>query len=100
MAFCLLPMSARSRLRIGGDTERLLGRQPSELLGYGLEALIDDASIKSLQAIGTKEVGTFAFETGIEHAGRPFDAVVHQSDGMLAVELEPRPSGPPLNALA
>ncbi len=91
-------------MQIGGDTERLLGLKPSKLLGQGLNVLIDEASIKSVRAIGPKEFAlprhSFTFETGIEHSGRSFDALVHQSDGMLVIELEPRPSGPPVNAVA
>ncbi len=91
-------------LQIGGDTERLLGRQTSELLGRGLDVLIDEATLIGVRDIGAKEFvlprHTFAFETRVEHSGRPFDAVVHQSDGMLVLELESRPSGPPINALA
>lgn len=79
-------------LQIGGDTERLLGRQTSELLGRGLDVLIDEATLIGVRDIGAKEFvlprHTFAFETRVEHSGRPFDAVVHQSDGMLVLELE------------
>jgi light-regulated signal transduction histidine kinase (bacteriophytochrome) len=97
-------VSTLAIMQLGGDTERLLGLRPSELLGHGLDIFIDEATLKMVREIGAGEFAlprhSFAFETRVEHGGRPFDAVVHQSDGMLVLELEPRPAGPPINALA
>ena len=90
-------------LQIAGDTVRFFGLQASQLLGQGLEALASPAATARLRAISGRQISlprsAFAFETGIEHRGQPFDAVVHLSDGVLVVELEPRLASPPINAL-
>ncbi len=102
----LLAAGARTHaiVQVAGDTEGLLGLKPSQILGHGLEALIGGAALARLRALGATEFtiprSVTAFETGIEHRGQPLDAIVHQSDGMLVVELEPRLPGPPIDALA
>ncbi len=90
-------------LQLAGDTVRFFGLPASKLLGQGLGTLASPAAITRLRAISVMQVSlprsVFTFETGIEHRGQPFDAIVHLSDGVLVVELEPRLSSPPINAL-
>ncbi len=90
-------------LQLAGDTARYFGLQPSQLLGQGMGALVGPDAIGRLRAIAVQQFNiprsAFTFETGIEHGGQAFDAVVHLSDGLLVVELQPRLSAAPVNAL-
>ncbi len=91
-------------VQLAGDTARLLGIAPQEVMGRELGELIGLAAVEKLRALGAQDSAiprsVFAFETGIHHNGRPLDVVVHLSDSMLVAEVEPRLSEPPVNPLA
>ena len=90
-------------VQIAGDTKRLLGLDPKDLLGHGMEALVTQAELESLKALADREVtiprSVFAFEMRVQHRGDTLDAIVHQSGGALVVELEPCLARPPINPL-
>ena len=91
-------------VQIAGDTRRLLGVDPGDLLGHGVEALVTQAELESLKTLAAQEVtiprSVFAFEMKVQHRGETLDATVHQSGGALVVELEPCLARPPLNPLS
>ena len=91
-------------VQIAGDTRRLLGVDPGDLLGHGVEALVTQAELESLKTLAAQEVtiprSVFAFEMKVQHRGETLDATVHQSGGALVVELEPCFARPPLNPLS
>jgi hypothetical protein len=60
--------------QIAGDSRRLLGLDPEDLLGHGVEALVTPAELESLKALAAQEVtiprSVFAFEMRVQHRGR------------------------------
>ena len=90
-------------VQLAGDTEPLLGLQPSQVLGHGLLSIMDRSEMERLCAIDPQNSSLprsrFPFEMEIAHRGRVLDATVHQSDGLLVVEFEPAPGGPGFKAL-
>ncbi len=90
-------------VQVAGNTNHLLGLAPEEVLGQGLNAIVNPAELEKLAAIGAQEVMLprciFALQTRIQHHGEMLDAIVHQSDGLLVIELESCLSQP-LNSLA
>ncbi len=89
-----------SVLQVAGDTERLLGIAPNQLLEHGLEAL-GSAALERLRTFGARDLTIprpiLAFETALQYQGQPLEAAVHMSGGTLILELEPRPSEPSEN---
>ncbi len=90
-------------IQLAGDTERLLGLQPSQILGHGLLSIMDRSQMERLCAIDPQNSSLprsrFPFEMEIVHRGSVLDATIHQSDGILVVEFEPAPGTPDFNAL-
>ncbi len=91
-------------IQVAGDTGRLLGLAPHELLEHVLEARIGPAALERLRAFGAQDMAKprplFAFETGVKYHGQPLEAFAHMSDGTLVVELEPCRSEPSANPAA
>jgi len=91
-------------IQFAGDTSRLLGLAPENVLGHGLEAIMSQPELENLRALAGLDATiprcVFAFEMGVQHHGQMLDAIVHQSDGALVIELEPRLSKLPLNPLS
>ncbi len=91
-------------IQVAGDTGRLLGLTPDELLGHGLKARIGPAALERLRAFSAQDIATprplFAFETGVKYRGQPLEAFVHMSGGTLVIELEPCHSEPLVNPAA
>ncbi len=90
-------------VQLAGDTERLLGLQPSQILGHGLLSIMDRSEMERLCAIDPQNSSLprsrFPFEMEIVHRGRVLDATVHQSDGILVLEFESAENRPRFNAL-
>ena len=91
-------------IQVAGDTARLLGVTPHELLTHGLEARIGPAALERLRAFSAQDIAIprplFAFETGVQYHGHPLEAFVHMSGGTLVIELEPCQSEPSVNPAA
>jgi two-component system, chemotaxis family, sensor kinase Cph1 len=91
-------------IQIAGDTGRLLGRSPEEVLGQRLHALIGEKAVARLSEPAMRDTALSASGFALDvHAGdldHPLDAIAHFSDGILIVELEPRCSAEPKNPLA
>jgi light-regulated signal transduction histidine kinase (bacteriophytochrome) len=100
----VLDPSSLKVIQVAGDTGRLLGLAPHELLGRGLEARIGPAALERLRAFSAQDIATprplFAFETGVLYHGHPLEAFVHMSGGALVIELEPCQSEPTANPAA
>lgn len=82
-------------VQIAGDTERLLGIRPCDMLGQAsLEASIGPAQLDHLRAMLAKARPIprpmFAFETVVQRGTATLDAIVHLTDDIVVVELEPR----------
>jgi chemotaxis family two-component system sensor kinase Cph1 len=81
-------------VQVAGEIQGMLGLAPAEILGRGLEARIGPAAIERLRMLAGQNVPIprpiFVFETVVRRDGKILDAVVHLSDGVLVVELEPR----------
>ena len=90
-------------VQIAGDTRRLLGVDPKDLIGHAVEALVTQTELESLKVLAAQEVtiprSIFAFEMKVQRRGETLDATVHQSGGALVVELEPTSARPPVNPL-
>ncbi len=83
-------------LRVSDNAEDHLGVAPADLLGRGLEGLIDPARWPALRATLTgedlKEANPLVIAAGVAGRRRPFDGIAHRNvDGALILELEPGP---------
>jgi light-regulated signal transduction histidine kinase (bacteriophytochrome) len=91
-------------VQIAGDTQLIVGLAPGEVLGHGLETLMGEAGLNRLKALSAQDVSMprsmFIFGIEVQHRGEMLDAIIHQSGGVLVVELEPRLSEPPVKPLA
>jgi two-component system, chemotaxis family, sensor kinase Cph1 len=76
-----------------GDTERLLGVGHANLIGNNLGTILGSESLEQIRAIITDAPAVpwpmFGFETVIERPGKIIEAIVHVSDGIVVLELEP-----------
>ena len=81
-------------VQVAGNTKQLLGLDHADILGRELEARIGPAAVERLRSLVAQEVAMprpiFAFEASVLHEEEGLVAVVHLSDGVLVVELEPR----------
>ncbi|HVJ55394.1 MAG TPA: HWE histidine kinase domain-containing protein [Aliidongia sp.] len=79
-------------VQVAGDTETLLSTTPQALLGQSFEARLGPAAMVRLGGVLDRESvlphPLFVFETRIENAPAPLDAIVHISEGTIIVELE------------
>ena len=81
-------------LRVGANSEGLLGVPPDALLGSALERLIEPDRWTALRSAllgpGLKETNPLAVLAGRDGHRRPFDGIAHRNvDGLLILELEP-----------
>ena len=90
-------------IQVAGDTVRLLGATPEEVLGQGLEARLGQTALSQIRSFAERDRGiprpVFAVETAVWQDGYRLDAAIHASGGVLIVELEPSPPEPPANAM-
>ncbi len=82
--------------QVSGGCERHLGVTVEEVLGAGLEHLLDSASVDALTELMAEErkhrVGT-PLTVALRTGGRRFDALLHRSAAVWVVELEPVAEG-------
>ncbi|XQQ07296.1 MAG: ATP-binding protein [Leptolyngbya sp. IPPAS B-1204] len=80
-------------IQVSRNTQEIIGRQPEELLGQPLSNLL---SAKQIQLIQQCLVGNFAsinpLDLAIKCQNRSvyFDGIVHRSDSVIILELEPK----------
>ncbi|NMO16082.1 GAF domain-containing protein [Pyxidicoccus fallax] len=68
---------------VSANTEPLLGRSPQALLGQSITRVLDTPNL------GRVRVGTAAGPVRVSVSGRPCSALLHDSDGLTVLELEP-----------
>jgi light-regulated signal transduction histidine kinase (bacteriophytochrome) len=76
----------------GGDTMRVLGVAPADLLGQSIEALLPPDRVARLWLLmvdGGLPVPLHAFVVPAKRDGQDFDAIVHFSVGLAVLEFEP-----------
>jgi light-regulated signal transduction histidine kinase (bacteriophytochrome) len=80
-------------LQAAGDTTRILGDPPAKLLGHHMGHWFPEARVTRLRSLLATEGPMLrplhAFTLSARHDGRPIDALVHQTGGLLVLELEP-----------
>ncbi|MFZ1108780.1 MAG: HWE histidine kinase domain-containing protein [Rhodomicrobium sp.] len=91
-------------IQLGGDTRRLLGRAPEEVLGQRLDALIGESAVARLREPSMQDAALsksgVALDVRRQGQDGPLDAVAHTSGGVLIVEIEPHRSERPSDPLA
>jgi len=75
---------------VSANTEALLGRAPEALLGRALSEVLPPASLAVLTQALARPLGRVLH---LEVAGRAFAGLVHRSDGLTLLELEPVEEG-------
>ncbi|AKQ69060.1 Phytochrome, two-component sensor histidine kinase [Myxococcus hansupus] len=68
---------------VSGNAEPLLGQPPSALRGQSITAVLDEAALRRVRAQSL--IGPVAVQAG----GRACSALLHASDGLQVLELEP-----------
>jgi two-component system, chemotaxis family, sensor kinase Cph1 len=86
-------------VQVAGDTRRLLGRSPEEVLGQRLDAFIGESAVARLSEPATQDAMLSPSGCALD-MDRALDAIAHLSDGVVIVELEPRWSERPADPLA
>jgi two-component system, chemotaxis family, sensor kinase Cph1 len=79
-------------LQISQNTQVLLGRQPEALLGQSLETLISHDKIEAIQSCLKAEFDTVnpvRLMLSVDGHMLPFEGIVHRSDRVIVLELEP-----------
>jgi chemotaxis family two-component system sensor kinase Cph1 len=91
-------------LQAAGDTTRILGDAPAKLLGHHMDRCFAAACVTRLRSLLATEGPILrplhAFTLHARHDGRPIDALVHQTGGVLVLELEPLQEKSPDDALS
>ena len=72
---------------VSANTEALLGRSPQALMGRPLSEVLSATSLAALTEALARP--TMDGVVRIEVAGWPFSGLVHRSDGLVVLELEP-----------
>lgn len=79
-------------LQISQNTKTLLGKQPEELLGQSLETLMSSDQIEAIQSCLKAEfdaVNPVRLMLSVDGQMVPFECIVHRSDRVIVLELEP-----------
>nr|WP_294516685.1 GAF domain-containing protein [uncultured Rhodopila sp.] len=80
-------------LQAAGDSTRILGDPPNKLLGHHIDGWFAPNRVMRLQSLLASEGPMLrplhAFTLTARHDGRPIDALVHRTGGVLVLELEP-----------
>ncbi|PPC92008.1 MAG: hypothetical protein CTY36_13885, partial [Methylocystis sp.] len=84
-------------VQVAGDTMGLLGAPPDALLGQSLEARLGSVAATKLCRLIDEAIviprPLLVFETSIGVSRMVLDGVVHISEGLIVIELEPQRSG-------
>jgi two-component system, chemotaxis family, sensor kinase Cph1 len=78
-------------VQLAGDTERLVGLSPRDVLGRHAETIFARAELDRLSSSASQD-GTFFLELPLEGRASQLYATVHLSEGVLVLELEPADS--------
>nr|WP_294556911.1 GAF domain-containing protein [uncultured Rhodopila sp.] len=80
-------------LQAAGDATRILGDPPARLLGHHMDSWFAPDRVMRLRKLLATEGPMLrplhAFTLPARHDGRPIDALVHRTGGLLVLELEP-----------
>ncbi len=76
-------------VQVSANCGRVLGREPSQVLGRPLAELLDPATVVHLRAAWEEPSGGHVNPHLVHVGERAFDAIVHVSTGVAVVELEP-----------
>jgi light-regulated signal transduction histidine kinase (bacteriophytochrome) len=68
---------------VSANAEALLGASPQALLGQPITSVLDEATLRRVR------VGTVAGPVRVAAGGRACSALLHESDGLTVLELEP-----------
>jgi chemotaxis family two-component system sensor kinase Cph1 len=81
-------------VQVAGDTERLLNISQHDLLHQEAAASLGSNEVERLRAMVSGRAPLprpmFAFDTVMKRDGRNLDVIVHVSEGIIVIELEPR----------
>jgi light-regulated signal transduction histidine kinase (bacteriophytochrome) len=80
-------------VQVAGDTQRLLGPTHSQLLGQSLTASLGAAALTRVESMLRKHqvLPRPFFIIDASFDGRPLEITAHLSEGLVILELEPRP---------
>jgi two-component system, chemotaxis family, sensor kinase Cph1 len=79
-------------LQISQNTEAFLGRPPAAFLGQSLAALMDERQLAAIQGCinaDFENVNPLRLSLQVQGHTELFEGVVHRSDGVIILELEP-----------
>ncbi|ALF54988.1 cyanobacterial phytochrome A [Nostoc piscinale CENA21] len=80
-------------IQVSDNTEKIIGHPPEALLGKHLSVLLDAQQIQKIQQCLTADFETInPLDLSIKHLNksRYFDGIVHHSDTVILLELEPK----------
>ncbi|MBD2597385.1 GAF domain-containing protein [Nostoc spongiaeforme FACHB-130] len=80
-------------IQVSDNTEKIIGHPPDALLGKHLSVLFDTKQIQKIQQCLTADFETInPLDLSIKHGNksRYFDGIVHRSDTVILLELEPK----------
>ncbi|MBN3952045.1 MAG: GAF domain-containing protein [Nostoc sp. NMS7] len=78
-------------VQVSSNTQKVVGRQPEELLGKSLSNLLDAKQIKLIQQCLAKDFESInPLNLSIKHLNKSiyFDGIVHRLDNIIIIELE------------
>jgi two-component system, chemotaxis family, sensor kinase Cph1 len=80
-------------IQVSNNTQKVIGREPEELLGQPLSNLFDAKQIELIQKCLTADFEIInPLDLSIKHLNRLiyFDGIVHRLDSVIVLELEPK----------
>lgn len=81
-------------VQVSANTQEVLGIAPSDVLGASLSALLEEPGLTALCRAAASASSRRAEALALVVRGRAFDGILHRTDGLLIVELEPAPAAP------
>ncbi|OYD96439.1 hypothetical protein CDG76_06530 [Nostoc sp. 'Peltigera membranacea cyanobiont' 210A] len=82
-------------LQVSSNTQKVVGRQPDELLGKPLSDLLNVKQIKLIQQCLAEDFESVnPLNIAIQHQNKSihFDGIIHRLDTIIILELEPKKS--------
>jgi diguanylate cyclase (GGDEF)-like protein len=76
-------------IQISANTGAVLGQDAASLLGRPLEVLTGSEAVSKLRAVIKAGVDDAPNPTSLTIAGRAFDVILHEVDGLVVAEFEP-----------
>jgi light-regulated signal transduction histidine kinase (bacteriophytochrome) len=82
-------------IQVSHNTQEITGRSPEQLLNKSLAVLLDNPQVQQIRQCLTKDFESInPLNLSIQRPERllAFDGIVHRSDGVVLLELEPKPA--------